>query len=103
MSTFSVTGIEHVDVMDSPHPTREKLDNLADVRFRRDARFPASRRNRTSARLSNFTRFGWVASKTPTFSMGPIQNACIAFWVQYIENVRRFGCIALKTHVLRFE
>ena len=44
--------IENVGVMDDAHPTRVKLDNLANVRFRRDARFPASRRNRTLAGLS---------------------------------------------------
>ena len=44
--------IESVGAMDDTHPKRVKLDNLADVRFRRDARFPASRRNRTLAGLS---------------------------------------------------
>ena len=68
--------------------TYELLDNPANVRFRRDAGKRASRRNRTSARLSNFTRFGWVSSITPTFSMGPIQN------------VHRFECIALKAHAV---
>ena len=41
--------IENVGVMDGTHPTREKLDNHADVRFRRDAGKQASRRNWTSA------------------------------------------------------
>ena len=44
--------IQNIGVMDDAHPTREKLDNLANVRFRRDALFPASRQNRTLAGLS---------------------------------------------------
>ena len=48
--------IENVGVMDDAHPTREKLDNLANVRFRRDAGKRASRRNRTLAGLSKNRR-----------------------------------------------
>ena len=44
--------IENVGVMDDTHPKRVKLDNLADVQFCQDARFPASRRNGTLAGLS---------------------------------------------------
>ena len=44
--------IQNVGIMDDTHPTREKLDNLANVRFRRDAGKRASWRNRTSAGLS---------------------------------------------------
>ena len=44
--------IQNVGVMDDAHPTRVKLDNLADVPFRRDAGKQASGRNGTSAGLS---------------------------------------------------
>ena len=44
--------IENVGVLDDTDPKGVKLDNLANVRFRQDARFRASRRNRTLAGLS---------------------------------------------------
>ena len=44
--------IENVGVLDATHPKRAKLDNLADVPFRRDAGKQASGRNGTSAGLS---------------------------------------------------
>ena len=59
--------IEHVGVLDHTYRTRLFLDNPADVRFRRDAGKRASRRNRTSAGLFNFSRIGWASSITPTF------------------------------------